>query len=203
MKEFGSAVILAGGKSSRMKFDKQFLEIGKIRLIDNIINQLKWEFEEIIIVTNKPEYYLEFSQKVVSDEIKQKGPLSGIHIGLKESSSKYVYFVACDMPIININYVKYMKYKIKDKNVSACVTKSSDWVEPFNAFYSRDIINDVENHLLEGKRSVFSLLKKLNTFYIEERCARKFSPNWDMFFNLNTKEDLINYLKLIGNELNG
>ncbi|SHK19330.1 molybdenum cofactor guanylyltransferase [Tepidibacter formicigenes] len=203
MDKFKSAVILAGGKSTRMEFDKQFLKINKRRLMDNIINKLKQEFEEIIIVTNKPEYYLGLSHKVVSDEIKQKGPLSGIHIGLKESSSKYIYFIACDMPIINIDYIKYMKNEINNKDVSACVTKLGDWIEPFNAFYNKDLINDIENHLLEDRRSVFSLLKKLNTFYVEEKDARKFSPNWDMFLNLNTKEDLSNYLHLIGNEFNG
>lgn len=194
METFKSAVILAGGKSSRMKFDKQFLKINERRLMDSVINKLKEEFDEIIIVTNKPQYYIGLSHKVVSDEIKEKGPLSGIHIGLKESSSQYVYFIACDMPSINIDYIRYMKEKIKDINVSACVAKLGEWIEPFNAFYNKDISKDIEDHLLEDKRSVLSLLKKLNTLYIEEKSARKFSPNWDMFMNLNTKEDLNDYI---------
>lgn len=193
MTKFGSAVILAGGKSSRMEFDKQFLRINERRLMDNLINKLKEEFNEIMIVTNKPEHYIGFSHKVVSDEIKQKGPLSGIHIGLKESISKYTYFIACDMPCVNINYIRYMKEQIENE-VSACVTKVGEWIEPFNSFYSRDIIKDIEKHLLEDRKSVFSLLKKLNTLYIEEQSARRFSSNWDMFWNLNTKEDLNNYI---------
>ncbi|MDM8129469.1 NTP transferase domain-containing protein, partial [Paraclostridium benzoelyticum] len=76
-----SAVILAGGKSSRMKFDKQLLVIDEKRLIYDLANKLENHFNEIIIVTNKPEFYNDCSYKVVVDEIKECGPLSGIHIG--------------------------------------------------------------------------------------------------------------------------
>ena len=79
MKKFGTAIILAGGKSTRMGFDKQFLELNKKRLIDIIINKLKEEFEEIIIVTNKPEEYRKYTQKILSDKIKDVGPLGGIY----------------------------------------------------------------------------------------------------------------------------
>ncbi len=36
----------------------------------------------------------------------------------------------------------------------------------------------------------------LDINYIEEKKAREFSPNWDMFLNLNTKNDLENFLNM-------
>lgn len=198
MEKFKTAVILAGGKSSRMGFDKQFLKINEKELIEIIINKLKKEFEDIIIVTNKPEQYTGSPYKVVSDEIKGKGPMGGIHIGLKESSSKYVYFVACDMPNINLDYIRYMKNTIKDLDVDACITKvevgNKSGAEHLNAFYSRDLVNEIENLFLEDRRAIVYLTNKVNTFYVEEKDARKYSPNWEMFFNLNTKEDLDSYI---------
>jgi len=196
MEKFRTAVILAGGKSSRMGFDKQFLKINEKRLIEIIINKLKKEFDDIIIVTNKPEQYIDSPYKVVSDEIKEKGPMGGIHIGLKESSSKYVYFVACDMPNINLDYIRYMKNIIKDLDVDACVTKVGNKLRPehLNAFYSRDLVNEIEKLFLEDCRAIVYLTDKVNTFYVEEKDARKYSPNLEMFFNLNTKEDLDNYI---------
>lgn len=194
MEKFKTAVILAGGKSSRMGFDKQFLKINEKRLIDIMISKLKKEFEDIIIVTNKPEQYVGSSYKIVCDEIRGKGPMGGIHIGLKESSSKYTYFVACDMPNINIGYIKYMKEMIKDTDVDACITKKENRAEHLNAFYSRDVISDIENLFLEDRRAIVNLTNKVNTLYIEEKDARKYSPNWDMFLNINTKEELSNYI---------
>lgn len=194
MEKFKTAVILAGGKSSRMGFDKQFLKINEKRVLDMMINKLKQEFEDIIIVTNKPEQYEGNGYRIVSDEIKGKGPMAGIHIGLKQSKSKYAYFVACDMPNIDIDYIKYMKEMIKDSDVDACITKIENRAEHLNAFYSRDVISDIENLFLEDRRAIVNLTNKVNTLYIEEKDARKYSPNWDMFLNINTKEELSNYI---------
>lgn len=197
MRKFGTAAILAGGKSTRMGFDKQLLKINEKRLIDNLVSKLSVEFEEIIVVTNNPQYYLDFNFKVVKDIIVGKGPLSGIHAGLKESNSQFVYFIACDMPNINLKYIRYMKYKIRDldMDIKACVTKFGVNIEPFNGFYSKDIILNIEDYLAQGKRSLNRLIKQLQTYYVEEEEARMFSPNWDMFLNLNTKEDLEYFLK--------
>ena len=87
MNKFGSAIILAGGKSTRMGFDKQLLKIDRRRLMDSIINKLKKEFDEIIIVTNRPELYIGLSHKITVDIIKDKGPLGGIHAGLLDRKS--------------------------------------------------------------------------------------------------------------------
>ncbi|WP_102398987.1 molybdenum cofactor guanylyltransferase [Haloimpatiens massiliensis] len=199
MNKFGTAIILAGGKSSRMGFDKQFLKIDKRRLMDSLVHKLNEEFEEIIIVTNKPKYYIGLSHKIITDKIENKGPLGGIHVGLKESSSKYALVVACDMPNINMDYIRYMKKCIENQEIDGCVTSFGDWIEPFSGFYSKEIVDAIEKHLLSNRRSINSLLKHLRIYYIEEKKARKFSPNWDMFLNLNTKEDLNSYLEKYGN----
>lgn len=194
MKKFGTAIILAGGKSSRMGFDKQFLKIDEIRLMNLVINKLEEEFDEIIIVTNKPDEYNEFNQKIRTDIIKGMGPLSGIHSGLSEASSEYSFVIACDMPSINMDYVRYMKKIIENKKVDACVTRTKDNIEPLHGFYSKGIVEDIEKHLLSNRRSINSLITNLKTHYIEESEILKFSPDWAMFRNLNTKEDLENFL---------
>lgn len=200
MEKFGTAVILAGGKSTRMGFDKQLLRINERRLIDSLRKKLKAEFNEIIVVTNKSEYYIGLTDKITKDIIPGKGPLSGIHVGLVEASSKYVYFVACDMPNINLDYIRFMKERLEKIDVKACVTKYGEWIEPFNAFYSKDLVKDIEEHLLQDRKSVNSLINKLPVCYIEEEEARRFSPNWDMFLNLNTKEELNDYLRSINSQ---
>lgn len=199
LEKFGSVIILAGGKSSRMGFDKQLLKIDERKLMDSLINKLKNEFNEIIIVTNKPELYIGLSHKITSDILIDKGPLGGIHAGLKLSSSKYAYVVACDMPNINLDYIRFMKNKIGISNTYGCITELGEWIEPFNSFYCVDIINEIEGFLETNKRSISALLRNLDIIYIDESEARVFSPNWEMFLNLNTKEDLHQYLENISN----
>lgn len=200
MRKFGTAVILAGGKSARMGFDKQLIKINERRLMDSLISKLRREFDEIIIVTNKPEYYEGLSDKIIRDIIVGKGPLSGIHAGLNEASNEFVYFIACDMPNINLEYIRHMKESVRNVDTFACITRFGNWIEPFNAFYSRKLKSQIEIHLLDNKKSINSLLEKVEVHYISEEEARRFSPNWDMFLNLNTKEDLSEFLNNIVNE---
>ena len=42
MRQFGTALILSGGKSRRMGFDKQLLQIRDRNIIDHIISQISY-----------------------------------------------------------------------------------------------------------------------------------------------------------------
>ncbi len=193
MKQFKSAAILAGGKSTRMGFDKQLLEINGRRIIETMIETLKKEFEDIIVVSYKPELYENLKVRVVSDIIKDNGLLGGIHTAISYSESSFVYVVACDMPHLNLSYIDFMKEKLIGTENSSCITRNGEWIEPLNAFYSRELTEDIELFLSTGKRSVYPFLKNHKTLYIEESDARKFSPEFKMFLNLNTEEELSQY----------
>lgn len=193
---FKTAVILAGGKSSRMGFDKQFLRINEVKIMEKLIHELSKEFEDIIIVTNKPEEYktAENGIRIISDEIKEIGPLSGIYGGLKESRSKYAYFIACDMPNVNLNYIKYIKKVLTNSKANACVAKREGKVEPFNAFYSVDILPKIEKLITLNRRSIAGLIDIIEPIFIEENVLKKYDYSFDMFINLNSKEDLEVYI---------
>ncbi len=194
--------MLAGGKSTRMQFDKQLLEINGEKMLENLVLRLGKIFEEIIVVANAPVRNTgdKCGYTIIKDEIKGKGPLGGIHAGLRNASAsgEYAYFLACDMPRINPAYIDYMKKRIADSGADACVTKAGEWIEPFNAFYSRSIADKIEKYLANNDRSsIYSFIRQLNCIYIGEDKARKFSPDWDMFLNLNTKAELAGYIDSI------
>lgn len=194
MNEFGSAVILAGGLSRRMGFDKQFLEIGDTVLSHYLASVLFSEFDEVIIVTNRPECYSDTSLRVVSDIIPGKGPLSGIHAGLNAASSGYVYCIACDMPHLSLEYIRYLKSRLRGKTHDACVTRSGEWIEPFHAFYSRRIIGSVEEYLNQDRRSVFPLVRTLHSLYVSEHEVLPFNAGGKLFANLNTRQEVESYI---------
>lgn len=195
---FGTAIILAGGRSKRMGFDKQFLTLDETRLMDIVVEKLKVEFRDIIIVTNKPSEYRAYKDKgykIVSDIIVGMGPLSGLHAGLTHAESEYAYFIACDMPNVNLDYIRYMKEKINKLKPDACVSKTKEHTEAFNSFYSKRILLDIEKQLREDKRSVNSLLKKIDTVYISEAEVSEFSRDMNMFMNLNTPLELEEFVR--------
>lgn len=202
MDNFKTAIILAGGKSSRMGFDKQLLFINEKRLIYSIACNLEKHFEDIIIISNKIELYKDSKYKIISDEIKNMGPLSGISVGLNTSMSKYVYIVACDMPYIDYKYIEYMKSKI-DKDIKQCIaydmyiSKIDGRIELFHGFYKRDLGKEIKEYLLNSDRkSIISFFERTNkkVKFIKDDEFNKYKFKKDMFINLNTKEDL-NLLK--------
>lgn len=194
MNKFGSAIILAGGKSKRMGFDKQQLSFKQMKLVNQQIEKLSHLFEDIIVVTYSPHYYQNLRCRTVCDELKEKGPLAGIHVGLKHAISHYTYVLACDMPHINRAYIRYMQQRIGTHNVDVCLTQhGSKRMEPFNAFYAKSMVKKIERYLLKNKRSVCGLIEQCEAYLVDEKQARRFSPQLDMFLNLNTMEQVKKY----------
>ncbi len=191
MKEMETAIILAGGKSSRMGFDKQFIRFRDRYLVELIAEKLEKIFNEIIIVTGRPEAYSKDRYRIIEDEIRGFGPLAGIHAGLLNSGSMHNYVIACDMPFIKPDYVEYMMGLIKQQEGRAegVITRLGEWIEPFNAFYSKSLLGRIEDSLDRGSRQINQMLKDSGVIYVSEAEARKFSPDWDMFTNINTLED--------------
>ncbi|MBK1812063.1 molybdenum cofactor guanylyltransferase [Clostridium sp. YIM B02505] len=191
---FKTAVILAGGKSTRMGFDKQFLKFEDKQLIDVMSEKLYTSFEEIIIISNKPELYKDSPYKIISDEVKDMGPISGIYEGLKAAKGEYVYFIACDMPIINLDFIEFMKDRLIKEPKQCCIVERETYMEPFNAFYSKSLLQEVEQMIKADKRALKQLIRASDTLYIEEEEVKSFDCNFEMFMNLNTKEDLERYI---------
>lgn len=89
-----AGAILAGGKNSRMGGrDKSFIEIGGTSIIERTIRLFEGIFEEIILATNPSYAYKYYAGRVITieDEIKDAGPLGGIHAALSKTSKKGVF----------------------------------------------------------------------------------------------------------------
>ncbi|MBE6033030.1 MAG: molybdenum cofactor guanylyltransferase [Firmicutes bacterium] len=194
MKDFGSAVILAGGYSTRMGFDKQLIMINERRLFDSLYEILSPVFDHLMVSTYHPEYYTEADVEIVDDIFPHKGPLSGLHSALTHAKSRYVYAIACDMPIFNYDYIDYLKQEIVKTEPDACVTQKGDWIEPFHAFYSTSCLPLFEEILTRDKTSVCNAVRQTNLLKIPEEKALEFTPDWSLFMNLNTPDILETYL---------
>ena len=190
-----AAALLAGGKSERMGFDKQCFHSRESRMFEKILPTLAKRFEDVMVVTNQPEIYRGMDVRPVRDVIPGLGPLSGIHAAISAAESEYVYILACDMPEINLDYIDYLEQNLSLSPADACAAKKGKLIEPFHAFYGKGALDAIEAELLAGKGSVRCLLQKINTLYIPEADARRFTPDWSLFRNLNTPGDYASWLE--------
>lgn len=197
MELFATAIVLAGGKSSRMGFDKAFLDIRGRSMVEIIVDQLRTVFTDIIIVTNNPESFEGLNARITTDILRNAGPLGGIHAGLKLSVSKYVFLTACDMPILSLEYAKYMMEVASTDLPDAVISSKGNWIEPFHALYSKDLADDIEEKVKAGVHKIYDILKHKNVVKISESKVRGYSPNLEIFTNINNLNDLQEFYKLM------
>lgn len=186
-----TAIILSGGKSLRMKEDKAFVKwINGKTLIENQISELNF-FDELIISGPKDKYEF-FNVKVIEDENKNIGPLEGLRRGLIFSNSDYNFLISCDIPFINKDLIEYM-FSIA-QNYDAVVCRNGQYIEPIYSIYSKNIVPVIEKNIFLHKLSFRDLIYSVNTFFISEKLVRQFSADLSVFYNINTKKDLLKFL---------
>ncbi len=193
--KFGSAIILAGGKSSRMGFDKQLIQKDDKRLVDETIRRLSYLFEDIIVVTHKEELYENDPVRTTPDLLPFTGPLTGIHAGLTLAKSEYAYVMACDMPYINEEYIDVLENHLQEGDGGIVTATNDGWIEPFHAFYHRGILPAIEPYLQLGKRNIRDLAVTENIRFLPEKHVLELDPDKKLFENLNTPKELKNFFQ--------
>ena len=181
-----SAVILAGGKNSRIQQEKSLIKIKGNHIIDKQVKLLENIFENIIIVTNKEEIKRKFSNlKIVEDEFKNCGPLGGIHTSLKNSDTEAIFVFACDMPCLNPSIILQQIAIYRSTTCDILVPRHDEGIEPLHAIYSKTNLPYLEKCLNADRYSVRSFYSKVNAKYFE---LEKIYIN--CFYNINTYADL-------------
>lgn len=188
-----SLIILAGGKSTRMHTNKEMLMKDGRYIIKNNIRLYEQYFDDIVVVTNHPEFYHDEYVNCVSDVYLDKGPLAGIHSGLQKIKNECAYVVACDMPYFDHNYMEYI-YSLKNDN-DIVVSKYEGYFEPFHAIYDRKLVNYIENLLVNDNLAINNLFKSTKTKVVNYNNT-SFIQN--IFVNMNYKKDYLDYVNRKG-----
>lgn len=198
MSQQKTAVILAGGKSSRMnRKNKALMPFNNKTIIEKVIETVSM-FDEIIIVANEPELYEKFGYKVISDIYKDKGPLGGIHAGLIHASHDKVLIVACDMPNISIEITQKM-YNYKGE-YDALLSFDGDELHPLFSIYDKTCLSEIESHIKTDKLKLKLFLKEVNTVVMDWRNQLGEDQPTRFFKNINTPTDYKLLLKSIRNK---
>lgn len=96
-------VILAGGKSTRMKEPKALLTVGEHTLLSRIATGMQEVFATPpFIITNTPELFDSFGYPMWTDLHPHHGPLSGLETALHYSRRPYIYVTPCDAAYFSV-----------------------------------------------------------------------------------------------------
>jgi len=181
--------------------DKQTLKVQYTLIALVIADKLSSVFDDVLLVTNKPELYVKTRYRVVEDIYKDAGPLGGIHSGLVHAYGDTAYVTACDMPNVCLPYIAWIKNIM---NKEACdiltVKRHNGMVEPFNGFYSKASVSAIEQMLAAHEYKMSAVHSKLAAHYIDEEDIKQFGAYDDLFFNMNWQHQIKNYLARINSQ---
>ena len=183
-----SAILLAGGKSSRLGRDKARLKLCDGRtIIENTIQKLTMVSDEVIVVTNGRRYH-HLEAKLVSDIYPGAGSLGGLYTGLLAAKSQHALVVACDMPFLNLALLRYMISLPRDYDV--LIPKLGHKLEPLHAIYSQNCLQPIEELLKAGRFKILDFYDKVLVRYLPEGVIKRYDPDHRSFFNINTPDQL-------------
>jgi len=185
-------IILAGGKSSRFGEDKSIVKLGDKTLLDHTINKIEKEFTEILVISNKKEFNFKNNKiHVVEDCIEgQLGPLVGILTAMKwvkknNKNYKWIASFPCDTPFFDMKFISELKIKIKETSKKLIFLNSDKKRHNIFGLWSVDLIETLEEDIKNGLRKVEIWADKIGYENININ-----TKEFDMFLNINTKEDL-------------
>lgn len=193
-----AAVILAGGMNSRMGGrDKAFLRVGGETVLERTLRLLRTSFGEVVVVSNAPDKYLDFSVEVTPDEITGVGPLGGLHAGLGRVTKPYAFVTACDMPFLRRETIFFLIAQLRAQE--AVVPRWDGDIEPLHALYSAALRPRIEAAIAEGALSLREFLPRVAVEYIAQERMESVPGAEESFRNVNTPEEAARFaVQLVG-----
>jgi molybdopterin-guanine dinucleotide biosynthesis protein A len=183
-----TAIILAGGKSSRMKQDKGLVYFNGKMLVEHVIDALKKITDIIIIITYNTEYK-KLGYSCFVDELKNKGPLGGIYTGLLNSATQKNLLVGCDMPFLSEALLSSLINTCSDEDV--LLTEHEGMAEPLCSVYDKNCMAHIRRLLEKNQLKITDAMAGLKTRVISFDNEDWFIGN--EFANINTIEELNKY----------
>jgi molybdopterin-guanine dinucleotide biosynthesis protein A len=135
-----SAIILAGGKSTRMSEDKGLKELFGEPLVKHVMYRVSDHVDEILVVVGSEDQKDVYSDivgdgaRVVIDLYDDGSPLVGALTGFSEAKGDYALVTGCDMPFISHKVIQYLFNAGEGRN-GAVFRWPNGWVEPLIAIY--------------------------------------------------------------------
>jgi molybdopterin-guanine dinucleotide biosynthesis protein A len=182
-----TAIVLAGGRSSRMGTPKALLPFDNQPLIVHIVGTLRRLFPEVVVVAAPGQDLPSMPVTLVRDEVAYQGPVGGIYYGLTAASGDAAFVTSCDSAFLNSDLISHLVSQISQHDV--VVPHWQGRFQPLHAVYRRSLLPLLEGQLARGELRPVHLFDKVRTRRIDEDEIRRFDPEGWSFFNMNTPEE--------------
>lgn len=202
-----TGIVLAGGRSTRMGRDKAWVEVAGRPMIAWVLEAVQAVAQYTMIVSRRSGHLQSLGVPVVEDRYPARGPLTGVHAGLKAAPTELCLVVACDLPLVQpallsllaascgpahaaVPYV--MPRAVPSARPLGSFGSSREaGLQPLCAAYRRACLAPLEK-LLAGGGSVPAvvLVSVVKARIIGPEEWRVMDPHGRSFYNVNRPEDV-------------
>jgi molybdopterin-guanine dinucleotide biosynthesis protein A len=179
-----TAVILAGGKSSRYGRPKGLELIDGQPMVVRLAEQVRAAgISNICISTDDPEPYRSLGLKIIPDCYHGCGPLAGIHSALLKTRAETLLVLACDLPAISSTELETLISSAENEPALIVYAATESQEHPLCSVVRSELIGPLTTTLEEDKNAVlrfFHGLQHRKVFFHDER----------PFLNMNVPDDL-------------
>ena len=175
------AVIIAGGKSSRMKRDKALLPFGRFSTLAEYQHQrLSNYFDEVYLSAKSNKF--DFDMTLIADRYENSSPLVAIVSIFETLNVEEVFILSVDSPFVSLETIKRLYQEAELSSVDVILARSKNGLEPLCAIYRRAILPVAQACLRQDKHRLHGFLEGVNSIAIE------FTDERD-FINLNHPQE--------------
>ena len=187
-----SAIVLAGGRSSRFGRDKLAERIGGRTLLEHAIDAVGPLARETIVVAAPDESRSAPAGVIlVSDPSSFEGPLLGALTGLGRASEPIALVVGGDMPTMVPSVLGALVDGLDDPTVDAVVLESGGKRQPLPiALRTAPATIAAESFVAAGERRLGALIEALHSVVIDEPTWRTLDPDGRTLRDVDTPADL-------------
>ena len=192
-----SAIILAGGSSSRIGEEKGLVELKGKPLIKHVLSRTKSLVDDTIVVVHtkvqaeKYAHVLGPEASIVVDKVDFRSPLVGALAGFEKASCEYSLLLSCDTPLVSTEVLRLLLELCTNKN-AAIPRWPNCQIEPLQSAYcTKAAFLAATSSLRSGNLRLQGMIDQLRGIrYVSTLVLEQLDPNLNTFFNVNTTLDL-------------
>ncbi len=192
-----SAIVLAGGFSSRFGQDKAVLLLNGKPLVRHVVDAVSPIVDEVILVVNNQERKEKYSEllgqhvKFAIDLEEAKGPLVGALSGFEIAQGKYSLLLPSDLPLVSRDVVELL-FELCYNRTAVIPRWPNQQIEPLHAVYhTKSALEAAGMAVADGLLNVAAMIDNLGGVrYVSTLVIQQMDPQLKTFFNVNTPVDL-------------
>ena len=200
MSDSVSAIILAGGRSSRMGRLKASLNFGSSTLLERIVAEMKRAFNDIVIVASPVDLIQITGVRTIHDRAAYPGPVDALERGMLAMTNEIGFACSCDVPFVSADLALALTGMLGAHD--AVIPHVDGKLQTLHAVYRKKCAKVLATMRAKGEHRLHEIVKFAKRRIVPEDELRALDPKVDMrsFFNVNTPEDYQRALKMMDEE---